>query len=288
MIKDDRIIFDDYRMGAKQETLLTSFSVAKAFVAILVGIAIDEGAITGPEAPITDYLPELLERDPRFESITIRNLLTMSSGLDFQAFRWALFNGDDPLTSYFPNQRHIALTNLRYARPPGEIFSYNKYHPQLLGLILERATGVSVTEFTQTRLWDPLGMEYGGSWSLDSQSSKFEKMEAGLNARAIDFAKFGRLFLNNGRAGEKEVVSGSWITQSTALREDHHRADYFTSDWGKVVYSGGRSFYGFFVYGRQRDEAPPDIFAESDRGQYLCLTCQKFDHSPARPETRHQ
>jgi CubicO group peptidase (beta-lactamase class C family) len=59
-------------------------------------------------------------------------------------------------------------------------------------MILERATGTSVTDYTQTRLWDPLGMEYDGAWALDREDSGFEKMEAGLNARAIDFAKLGR------------------------------------------------------------------------------------------------
>ena len=272
IIEDDRVVLEDYRLGTTRDTLLTSFSVAKAFVAVLVGVAIDEGVISEPDVPITNYLPELAERDPRFEAITIRNLLTMSSGLDFQAFRWALFNGDDPLTSYFPDQRSLALTAVNYLRPPGEVFSYNKYHPQLLGLILERVTGMTITEYTQSRLWEPLGMEFDGSWSLDSRSSGFEKMEAGLNARAIDFAKFGRLFVNDGKIGGKEVVSSDWLSQATRLPPDQHRPEYYGDDWGKTVYSDGHGYYGFFVYGRIRDNARPDVFAEGDRGQYIYVS----------------
>ena len=181
--------------------MVTSFSVAKSFVSTLVGIAIEEGAIHSLDDPITDYLPELLERDRRFEQITIRHLLLMSSGLEYDESGSFMFNGDDPLTTYHPDQRHLALTNTRIGGPPGRSFSYNKYHPQLLGLILERATGMSVTAYTQSRLWDPLGMEFDGAWTLDSDASGFEKMEAGLNARAVDFAKLGRLFLHEGDVG---------------------------------------------------------------------------------------
>jgi CubicO group peptidase (beta-lactamase class C family) len=161
----------------------------------LIGIAIQEGHIKGVDDPITMYLPEMAERDPRFNEITIRHLLLMASGLEYVKFRPLLFNSDDILTSYYPDQRKISLENTHIIDPPGQYFLYNKYHPQLLGMILERATGMSVTNYLQTRIWDPLGMEFGGSWSTDSEAFDFEKMETGVNARAIDFAKFGVLFL---------------------------------------------------------------------------------------------
>ena len=88
-----------------------------------------------------------------------------------------MFNGDDPLTTYHPDQREISSSNTTIIDPPGQCFRYNKYHPQLLGLILERTTGMSVTEYTQTRLWDPLGTEFGGAWTLDSENSGFEKVQ---------------------------------------------------------------------------------------------------------------
>jgi CubicO group peptidase (beta-lactamase class C family) len=144
----------------------------------LIGIAIEEGYINSVDDPITDYLPELADRDPRFGDITIRHLLLMSSGLEFQANRYGLFNGDDPLTTYYPDQRQIALENTNIIDPPGAYFLYNKYHPQLLGMIIERTTGTSVTSFMQEKIWDPIGMEYSGSWSIDSEVSDFEKMES--------------------------------------------------------------------------------------------------------------
>jgi CubicO group peptidase (beta-lactamase class C family) len=168
VIQDDKVLYEGYYSGAGRESMLTSFSVDKPFDSALIGIAIDEGSIDSANDPITEYLPELAERDGRFELITIRDLLLMAAGLDYEALRWALFNGDDPLTTYYPDQRELAQDNTQIVDPPAQYFQYNKYHPQLLGVILERTTGMSVTEYTQTRPWDPLGMEFGGAWALDS------------------------------------------------------------------------------------------------------------------------
>ena len=170
VVEGDLVVFERYSNGAQRDTMLTSFSVAKSFDSVLVGIAIDEGFIDSVDDPITDYLPELADENPRLSDITIGHLLTMSSGLDYAEMRWALFNGDDPLTTYHPDQRRAALkAATRLVDTPGQYFRYNKYHPQLLGMILERTTGMSVTEFTQTRLWEPIGMEFDGQWALDSE-----------------------------------------------------------------------------------------------------------------------
>ena len=129
VIKDDAVLYEKYFNGADRDSMLTSFSTAKSFDSALVGIAIDEGFIGSVTDPITDYLPEMADRDGRFAEITIRDLLNMASGLRYQEMRWALFNGDDPLTTYHTNQREIALENTEIIDTPGEYFLYNKYHP---------------------------------------------------------------------------------------------------------------------------------------------------------------
>jgi CubicO group peptidase (beta-lactamase class C family) len=95
--------------------------------------------------------------------------------------------GDDAKTYYDPNLRELALT-VEPEVEPGTRWEYNNYHPLLLGMILERATGRPVSAYLSQKIWRPLGMEADGSWSLDSEASGFEKMESGINARAIDFA----------------------------------------------------------------------------------------------------
>jgi CubicO group peptidase (beta-lactamase class C family) len=263
VIDDDQIVLEHYVNGWTRNSMLTSFSVAKSFVSTLVGIAIEDGAIGSINDPITAYLPELAERDPRFQRITIRHLLLMSSGLDYQASGWFMFNGDDPLTTYHPDQRKLSLTNIHIVEPPGRTFRYNKYHPQLLGLILERTTGISISAWTQSRLWDALGMEFDGAWALDSDGG-FEKMEAGLNARAIDFAKLGRLFLHQGRWQGTQVVSPAWVATATG------------ADPGdRAPPSVPGRFYALMWWGVEREGGPPDFYAAGDHGQYIFVSPQK-------------
>jgi CubicO group peptidase (beta-lactamase class C family) len=263
VVHDDSLVLERYANGWRRDSMVTSFSVAKSFVSTLVGIAIDEGAIGGLDDPITTYLPELADRDERFDRITIRHLLQMTSGLEYQESGWFLFNGDDPLTTYHPDQRKLALTNTRIARPPGEIFNYNKYHPQLLGMILERSTGMSVTAWTQSRLWDPLGMEFDGAWTLDSEASGFEKMEAGLNARPIDFAKLGQLFLHDGTLDGTRVVSPRWVATATGV-DPNDRV------------SGGPygRFYGLMWWGLNSESGTPDFYAAGDHGQFIYVSAE--------------
>ena len=170
------------------------------------------------------------------------------------------------------------MQTLNIADPPGEYFLYDKYHPQLLGLILERTTGMSVTEFTQRKLWDPLGMEFDGAWCLDSEKSGFEKMEAGLNARAIDFAKLGSLFLHNGEWSGQQVISADWVQESTALDTATQNADYYADEFGNEVYDSGRGWYKYFWYGMGRDDGTYDFTARRPRAVYLRVARPQADH----------
>ncbi|MGI9615079.1 MAG: serine hydrolase domain-containing protein [Acidimicrobiales bacterium] len=273
VIEDDVVVFERYANGADRAAMLTSFSVAKAFDSTLVGIAIEEGFIGSVGDPITDYLPELVDEDPRISEITIAHLLSMSSGLDYAEMRWALFNGDDPLSTYHPDQREVSLeAATRIVDSPGEYFQYNKYHPQLLGMILERTTGMSVTEYTQSRLWDPAGMEFDGEWTLDSEANGFEKMEAGLNGRPIDFAKLGSLFLAGGEWNGSRIVSQDWIEASVSPDPERDQPNHYRDDFGEWIYQDGDGWYGFFWYGRARTQFEPDFFAEGDHGQFVYVS----------------
>jgi CubicO group peptidase (beta-lactamase class C family) len=273
VVQDNTVVYEKHFNDTQRDSIVTSFSVAKSFASALIGIAIDEGYIHSVDDPITDYLPELSARDPRFSDITIRHLLLMASGLEYTADRFPLFNGDDPLTTYYPDQREIALENTNIVDPPGEYFLYNKYHPQLLGMILERTTGVSVTEYLQTKIWDPLGMEFSGSWSVDSKASDFEKMETGVNARAIDFAKFGQLFLEGGDWNGERVISEAWVADSTQpVMPADYAAYYADSDY--IAAMPGRGYYRYMWWGMERDDGSYDYAAEGDKGQFIYVSPQ--------------
>jgi CubicO group peptidase (beta-lactamase class C family) len=267
VIQDDAILYEKYFNGATRDSIVTSFSVAKSFVSALVGIAIGEGHIGGIRDPITKYLPELSERDPRFSEIAVEDLLRMSSGIRYQEFPF--LTGDDAKTYYYPDLRKLALEQTEIVGEPGRAFLYNNYHPLLLGLILERATGVPVAEYLQEKIWKPLGMEYPGSWSLDSTENGFPKMESGINARAIDFARFGRLYLNHGAWEGRQVVSTSWVDESTRMEPVADRRSYYPT--GFELPSAGLR-YGYMWWGICRGEDDCDYAAEGNLGQLIYVS----------------
>jgi CubicO group peptidase (beta-lactamase class C family) len=252
VVKDDRLLYERYFNGSSRESTQTSFSVAKSFASALVGIAVQDGLISLDD-PITDHIPELKERDPRFEAITIRHLISMSSGLryDEQGTPWS----DDTETYYAPDLRDLALTDTEIVGPPGETWHYNNYNPLLIGMVLERATDQPVAEFMEERLWQPLGAEADATWSLDSEASGFEKMESGINGRAIDFAKLGSLYLHGGDWKGTRILPKSWVRESTAVSDQHDPS----LEYG----------YWWWTY---RDAELGDYFAAlGNKGQYVVV-----------------
>ena len=258
VIHDDTILYERYFMGYQRGSIVTSFSVAKSIDTTLIGMAVQDGYIKSIDDPITDYIPELAERDARFRNITIRHLMLMASGIRFEPERFSSL-GDDSLTYAFDDLRHLALTETEVVETPGSHWVYNTYNPLLLGLILERTTGRPVTQYLQEKLWTPLGMEYDGSWSLDSEKSGFEKMETGINAPAIDFAKFGRLFLKQGEWNGQQLISREWVVEATR-------------DSGLL--QNAPFSYGYMWWGKHCDERD-DFFADGDHGQLIYVSQAK-------------
>jgi CubicO group peptidase (beta-lactamase class C family) len=256
VIHDDKVLYERYFNGYDERSLNTSFSMAKSFASALVGIAIDEGHIKSVHEPITNYLPELREKDERFESITIRHLLTMSSGIKYEEggdLPWSE-EADDTKTYYATDLRKLALENSRIEGEPGEYFEYNNYNPLLIGMILERATGMSVSRYLQQKLWKPMGMEADGSWSLDSTSSGFEKMESGVNGRAGDFARFGMLFAREGRWEGRQLISRGWVEESTRAdtstdpSQDYQYFWWVNTPEDETYHFSARGNYGQYIY----------------------------------------
>jgi len=268
VIKDDAILYEGYFNGYQRDSIVTSFSMAKSFTSALIGIAIDEGLIGSVNDPMIKYLPEMEGRG--LDDLTIRHLLTMSSGIRYysddevfdliEIFQFT----DDGLSYSYPNLRALAL-NLKPGKTPvGAEFNYNNYHLQLLGLILERTTGMPPAEYLQEKIWKPLGMEYPGSWSLDSEETRFEIMTAGINGRAIDFARFGRLFLKKGNWEGRQVVPEAWVVESTAPDPADLRLWYSDVDWKNA---GG--YYKYLWWGVHRADGAYDFVARGHNGQRI-------------------
>ena len=265
VIKDDAIIYENYLNGYHRDSINLSFSVAKSFTSALVGIAIDERHIKSVDDPVTKYLPELKKR---FEKITIRHLLSMNSGI---RYRDGDFPGrDEPLVYYYPKLRKLSLNLTKFEATPGEYFHYNNYHPLLLGVVLERTTGMSVTKWTEEKLWKPLGMEFPGSWSIDSIEGGLEKMGSSLNARSIDFAKFGKLFLQKGNWDGKRILSEEWVIESTTRDRSMERGNYYRTL--KAFSTRPDLYYKYFWWGYSNSGNDYDFMAIGHLGQYIYVS----------------
>jgi CubicO group peptidase (beta-lactamase class C family) len=247
IIKNDSLLFERYYNGYSHSSICTSFSTVKSFVSAMIGIALHEKLIHDLDDSITKYLPELSAM--HWSDITIRHLVSMSSGLKYKANGFLPWQ-DEPRVYYSLDLRELARTVTK-KEPPGTCFHYNNYNLVLLGMILERVTGGSVSNYLQEKIWETLGMEFPASWSLDSQHSGMEKMESGLNARAIDFAKFGRLYLRHGDWNGRQIIPESWVAESTTVQPDAKWKNYKYLWW--IPHSGQGRFMavgnlGQFIY----------------------------------------
>ena len=212
IVRNDTILYEYYASKYNDSSTVSSFSVAKTFVSTLIGIAIQEGKIKSVHQPITDFIPEFT--DKRFRQIAIENLLKHTSGIRFSKQRYNP-NSDNAQFYYTTTLREKMLES-KIEEPPGLHFNYASENYQLLGLIIERATHETLSHYLQEKLWKPLGMEHDAFWNIDNKTdSGIEKAFCCLNATTHDFAKLGRLFLNNGNWNGKQIVSAQWVKKAT-------------------------------------------------------------------------
>jgi hypothetical protein len=271
ILKDDKLIYETYLESSRKE-INTSFSSAKSFNSALIGAAIADGKIGSVNDTVIKYIPEIAGHG--LDQLTVRDLLLMNSGIKYVEgeelpFYYAPF-ADDPLTYYPPDLREVALSVEADGTPIGEAFHYNNYHPLLEGIILERVTGMHVAEYLQEKFWKPMGAEFPASWSLDSEASGFEKMESGINARAIDYARFGLIFLHNGYWNGVQILPEDWVRESTEpLRPDPRI-------WGSMSY--WPSFGGYYKYhwwGINNEDGSYDFFAHGRYDQFIYIAPRK-------------
>ena len=271
IIKDDKLIYETY-LDSSRKDFNTSFSSAKSFNSALIGAAIADGKISSVDDAVIQYIPEIAGRG--LDELTIRDLLLMNSGIryvegDELPFYYAPF-ADDPLTYYPPDLRKVALSVEASGAPIGQAFLYNNYHPLLEGIILERVTGMHVAEYLQERFWKPMGAEFPASWSLDSEESGFEKMESGINARAIDYARFGLIFLHNGFWNGVQILPESWVRESTEPLRPDPRIWESAAFWPSL---GG--YYKYHWWGINNPDGSYDYWAHGRYDQIVYVAPRK-------------
>ncbi len=218
VIRNDTLIMEKYFDGYQRSSAIPSFSMSKSFLSALTGIAINEGHIRSVDQPVTDFLPELLDNDSAFGRITIKHLLNMRSGIRFNEGYANPFA--DMAKYYYGRNLKKYIGRLRIEAPPGERYNYISVNSQLLGMAIEQATGMPLNRYLRQEIWKPLGMQYDASWSIDSKKHRQINAFCCINARPIDFAKLGRLYLNRGRWNGRQIVPRQWVETSTSIIND--------------------------------------------------------------------
>lgn len=219
VIQNDSIVFEKYFLGNTESTRNISWSMAKSFISALMGIAVEEGYIKSIEDNVEVYVPELL--GTAYEGVRIKDVLQMSTGVKFNEDYGDFFSDINRWGRGFAlgNSQDEFAASLEREIEPGTICHYVSINTHVLGMILKRATGKTVTEYMQEKLYAPLGMEYDGYWLLDG--SNMEMVLGGLNLTLRDYAKAGTLFLHNGNMNGKQIVSEDWVKASTTPDAPH-------------------------------------------------------------------
>ncbi len=218
-IKDDVIVCEMYFQGYSSESMPTSMSVAKSFVSALIGIAVGEGRIKSIDDAITEYVPELSKSG--YKGVPIRHILQMSSGINFVEVY------DDAKSDLMTMMIQLAggrslieyAASLASRKPSGQEFNYASIDTAVLGLLLERVTGKSAAAYLEDKIWKRIGTEADASWATDNHGNPLAF--AWLNATPLDFARFGRLYLNEGRWDGVQIVPADWIRNSVVPSEKH-------------------------------------------------------------------
>jgi len=247
IVRGGALVAEWYADGSGPESWATSWSVAKSFTSVLIGIAIDEGLIPGVDVSMADYIPEWRGTDT--EAITLRDVLTMSSGLGWTEDYTDLGSDVAHLAARVSEPIPFVVGHSLTAQPR-TFFNYSSGDTMLLSAVIEAATGMSAAEFAEERLFGPLGFRRAEWWSdIAGHSLTY----CCLDSTSRDFARFGLLLLRRGRWSDRQVVSESWVEDS------------ITPSRAYVGYG-----YQWWLLGRDTPSLPADTYAAIGvDGQYV-------------------
>jgi len=266
IVKNNKLVFEEYFRGEKfnlaQYTGQMGFnrndthnlcSATKSFVSAIIGIAIDKGFIQSVDQKISEFFPEypeLFQNDSQKQMITIKHLLSMSSGIQWDDETYPYTDPRNDLHRLFTTSDPIGyILSKDIIETPGTVFAYRNCNTNLLGEIIRKATGQRLDTFAQNNLFDELGITVL-EWQMLPNNVVF--CSGDLRLRPRDMAKFGYLFLNNGVWKKQRIFSDNWVNESTAIRfftQDRWEDAYGYQWWIKTFHSGSHNYASYFAQG---------------------------------------
>jgi CubicO group peptidase (beta-lactamase class C family) len=255
VIQDGKLLYEKYWDGYDSAKISGSFSAAKSIISLLIGIAIDEGKIKSVEEPAGNYLPHF--KTNGLDKVRIKDLLTMSSGTNYNEGDKSYFSMN--AYGYYGDDEEYMVNMMERKEAPGVYWQYRSGDTQVLGLIVEKVFGQSISALVSERFMKPMGANADALWLLDG-AEKHEKAFCCFNAVARDYAKFGQLVLNKGNWNGKQLVSEKYIaeatTPATSLKdrtENDQPVDFYGYQYWMVNHNGVHAIaqnglFGQYVY----------------------------------------
>ncbi len=229
IIKSDSIWYENYAEGFGTTSKTNSFSMAKSIVTAMLGKAIMDGYIKSLDQPLGDFFPEFSEG--LAAKTTVGDLSSMSSGLNWVEHYTSPFS--ITAKAYYDTNIREVLLGLEVEEEPGQRFKYLSGNTQLLGMVIEKATGKTLSEYLSESFWAPMGMNQDAIWQLDSEDSGMEKAYCCVASNARDFARFGVLFKNKGVYAGKQILPAEFTELATRQRfpeDDMYGYGFWLSD----------------------------------------------------------
>ena len=236
VIKNDSILFEKYYDGHKQTDISNSFSVAKSIVTSMMGKAIMEGKIKSLNQPVSDFFEEY--KDGMASELTVGDLASMSSGMKWNEKYYSVINITSE--SYFTDDLRSVILRQEIENKPGQAFRYSSGDTQLLAMVIEKATGTSLSDYLSQKFWSPMGAETIALWQIDSKESGMEKAYCCIAATARDFARFGKLYIDKGKWGDTEILDPSFVELS--LKPVFDDSPFYGYGWWLYEYEGKKVF----------------------------------------------
>nr|WP_320118251.1 serine hydrolase [uncultured Marinifilum sp.] len=259
IIQNGKLIHEEYWDNYATNSHSNIFSATKSIVSLLIGIAIDEGKIKSVDEEIGNYLPEFSSE--KSGQITIKELLTMSSGLDWNE----TYSSPTSITTqaYYGKHLREVSTHQKLIEKPGIRFRYQSGNTQLLAFIVEQATGETIAKYAERKLWKPMNAVEPALWSVDKKDGD-EKSFCCFNTNARDAARFGQLVLNKGQWNGKQLISQDYIAEATSA------ADYLLNE----EKTAPLNFYGYqyWILPYKGMNIP---YMRGHRGQYIYSIAEK-------------
>jgi len=238
ILKDNQLVYENYFLNTenpleKNNNLFIAWSISKSFVSTLTGIAVQEGSIKSIDDLVITYVPEL--KNTGYEKVTIKQLLHMTSGVEFNE-DYADFFSDINIFSYYLAlglNTHDYIKTLKNNTHQGTHL-YTSIDTEVLAMVIAKATGKPLHQYLTEKIWQPLGMEQDALWLSDAYANEFAA--GGLNANPRDYARFGLLIANQGMWDGKEIISANWLNnigtkENRVSANDYEVYDYSFKWW---------------------------------------------------------